>query len=230
MTGGYRVKAFLRDNGLSLFFGLIFVLALVGQALTGLADFNNQQAAAGLEQVSLVRYLTSSDFAVDVTENWQSEYLQFLLFIVVTVWLVQRGSPESKEPGEAGTESDQAQLVGRQARTASPEWAKARGFRFAVYSHSLGLVMGLIFLLSWLAQSIAGQSAYNEQQLRELKDPVSWTGYLTSADFWNRTLQNWQSEFLAVGSMAVFSIYLRQRGSPESKPVGAPDTATGVEG
>jgi len=230
VTGGYRVKAFLRDNGLSLFFGLIFVLALVGQALTGLADFNNQQAAAGLEQVSLVRYLTSSDFAVDVTENWQSEYLQFLLFIVVTVWLVQRGSPESKEPDKAGTESDQAQLVGKHARPTSPEWAKARGFRFAVYSHSLGLVMGLIFLLSWLAQSIAGQSAYNEQQLRELKDPVSWTGYLTSADFWNRTLQNWQSEFLAVGSMAVFSIYLRQRGSPESKPVGAPDTATGVEG
>jgi hypothetical protein len=100
----------------------------------------------------------------------------------------------------------------------------------AVYSRSLGIVMGAIFVASWLAQSIAGRSAFNEQQIADLQDPVTWAGYVASADFWNRTLQNWQSEFLAVGSMVVFSIYLRQRGSPESKPVGAPHTATGVEG
>ncbi len=90
--------------------------------------------------------------------------------------------------------------------------------------------MGLIFLLSWLAQSISGQSAFNEEQLAQLQEPVSWGGYLSSADFWNRTLQNWQSEFLAVASMVVLSIYLRQRGSPESKPVGAPHSSTGLEG
>jgi uncharacterized protein (DUF486 family) len=90
--------------------------------------------------------------------------------------------------------------------------------------------MGVIFLFSWLAQSIAGRSAFNEQQLEQLQDPVSWTAYVVSSDFWNRTLQNWQSEFLAVGSMVVLSIYLRQRGSPESKPVGTSHTATGVEG
>ena len=83
---------------------------------------------------------------------------------------------------------------------------------------------------SWLAQSIAGRSAFNEQQLSQLQDPVSWTGYVVSSDFWNRTLQNWQSEFLAVGSMVVLSIYLRQRGSPESKPVGTSHSATGIEG
>jgi uncharacterized protein (DUF486 family) len=92
------------------------------------------------------------------------------------------------------------------------------------------MVMGVIFLFSWLAQSIAGRSAFNEQQLEQLQDPVSWTAYVVSSDFWNRTLQNWQSEFLAVGSMVVLSIYLRQRGSPESKPVGTSHTATGVEG
>jgi hypothetical protein len=90
--------------------------------------------------------------------------------------------------------------------------------------------MGLIFAFSWLAQSIAGRSAFNEQQLSQLQDPVSWTGYVFSSEFWNRTLQNWQSEFLAVGSMVVLSIYLRQRGSPESKPVGTSHSATGIEG
>jgi hypothetical protein len=97
-------------------------------------------------------------------------------------------------------------------------------------SNSLGLVMGLIFLMSWLAQSVAGVAAYNEQQLSDLQDPVSWARYLTEPEFWNRTLQNWQSELLAVASMAILAIYLRQRGSPQSKPVGAAHTSTGIEG
>jgi hypothetical protein len=90
--------------------------------------------------------------------------------------------------------------------------------------------MGSIFLVSWFAQSIAGRAAYNAQQLSQFEDPVSWLGYVGSPDFWSRTLQNWQSEFLAVASMLAFGIYLRQRGSPESKPVGSPHGATGEEG
>jgi hypothetical protein len=99
-----------------------------------------------------------------------------------------------------------------------------------LFSNSLGLVMAVIFLLSWLAQSVAGVAAFNEQQLSDLQDPVSWPRYLAEPEFWNRTLQNWQSELLAVASMAILSIYLRQRGSPQSKPVGAPHTATGSDG
>ncbi len=224
------MRRFLRENSLSLCFGALFVLALAGQAVAGRAEFNGQQLAEGREAVSLSRYLTSSDFAVDVTENWQSEYLQFLLFVFGTVWLVQRGSPESKEVEQVGRESDERQLVGRHARPDSPAWARTGGWRTAVYSRSLGLVMGAIFLLSWLAQSLAGVSAYNEQQLGQLQEPVSWPEYVVSADFWSRTLQNWQSEFLAVGSMAVLAIFLRQRGSPESKPVGAAHADTGVTG
>ena len=224
------MRRFVRDNSLSLFFGAIFLLALLGQAVSGLHEVNNQQLAQGGEPISMGRYLTSSHFAVDVTENWQSEYLQFLLYITATVYLVQRGSPESKPVDEVGPESDEDQKVGRFADDDSPEPARTGGFRAALYGHSLGLVMGGIFALSWLVQSVAGRVAYNVQRLADREDPVSWFGYVTGADFWNRTLQNWQSEFLAVASMVVFSIYLRQRGSPESKPVGAPHSATGVQG
>ena len=224
------MRAFVRENSLSLFFGAIFLAALVGQGLVGHADYNAQQVSDGLATVSLGRYLTSSSFAVDVAENWQSEYLQFLLYIWATVWFVQRGSPESKPLDQVGMESDQEQKVGRYADDASPAAARAGGLVTALYSRSLILVMGAIFLASWLMEFLAGRVAYNEEQLSQLQAPASWSQYLAAPDFWNRTLQNWQSEFLAVGSMAVLSIYLRQRGSPESKTVGAAHTATGTEG
>ncbi|MGW7262332.1 DUF6766 family protein [Streptomyces sp. NPDC054842] len=226
----HRVRLFLRHNSLGLFFLTTFVLALVGQAVAGHAQYNNQLVSDGMAAVSFGAYVTSSDFAVDVTENWQSEYLQFSLYIFATVWLLQRGSPESKELGKAGTETDKEQMVGEHATKDSPRWAAHKDWRAAVFSRSLGLVMGAIFLLSWLAQSVTGVAAYNEEQLRRLEAPTTWAHYVSSADFWSRTLQNWQSELLAVASMAIFAIYLRQRGSPESKPVGASHDATGVEG
>jgi len=224
------VRRTLRDNGLAIAFGLLFLGALVGQALTGVAHYNDQQLAENLQPISTVRYLTSSSFAVDVAENWQSEYLQFLLYIVGTVYLVQRGSPESKKVGDEGIESDEEQKVAEHAEPDSPRWARVRGYRLALYSRSLALVMGLVFGLSWLAQSIAGRAAYNEEQLNQLQDPVGWIRYIGTSEFWNRTMQNWQSEFLAVASMVVLSIFLRQRGSPQSKPVGSSHEATGVEG
>jgi hypothetical protein len=220
----------VRQQSLALVFGLLFLGSLVGQALTGWRLFNDEQQAAQLPGIGLGRYLTSADFAVDVTENWQSEYLQFFLYIVLTVWLLQRGSPESKELDKAGRESDEEQKVGSDTDPDSPGWAKAGGWRLAVYSNSLGIVMALIFLGSWTVQSIAGWASYNRERLVDLRDPIAWTAYVGHPDFWSRTLQNWQSEFLAVGSFAVLAIYLRQRGSPQSKPVGEPHNSTGVEG
>jgi len=225
-----QLKRVLRDNGLSLVFGLLFLAALVGQAIAGNAEFNNHQIAAGSETKSLLQFIATSEFAVDVAENWQSEYLQFFLFILATVWLMQRGSPESKLPEELGRETDEQQLLGRHATAESPEWARVGGWRTRVFSNSLGLVMAGLFLLSWLVQSVAGVVTYNADQLADHEDPVSWLQYLGSADFWNRTLQNWQSEFLAIGSMVVLSIYLRQRGSLESKPVGAAHVTTDESG
>ncbi|MGB8384756.1 MAG: DUF6766 family protein [Dermatophilaceae bacterium] len=216
----------LREQSLSIVFGLMLLATLAGQAFSGVADYNEHARTAGLQEVSLWRYVTSSQYAVDVAENWQSEYLQFTLYILLTVWLVQRGSSESKKPGESGRDSDERQLVGPHARASSPAWARAGGWRTAVYSHSLVLVMGTIFVFSWAAQAMAGRVAYNEERMRDLLDPVDLRGYLLTGGFWNRTLQNWQSELLAIGSMAVFAIYLRERGSPESKPVGAPHNET----
>ena len=214
-------RSFWRDNSLSLVFGGLLLLTLAAQSLWGVALYNEEARTAQLQEISLWRYVTSSDFAVDIAENWQSEYLQFVLYIALTVWLVQRGSSESKKPGDEGRETDEQQLVGEHAKPDSPAWARAGGWRTRLYSHSLVLAMAVIFVLSWTVQAVTGRVAYNEERLRDRLDPLSLGEYVVAPDFWSRTLQNWQSELLAIGTMAVFAIYLRERGSPESKEVGA---------
>jgi hypothetical protein len=224
------VRRLVRENGLTLAFLALCVLTLVAQALVGHADFNHAQVASRESPISLWRYVTSSAFGVDVMENWQSEYLQFTLFILATVWLVQRGSTESKPPGKEGGESDEDQKVGAHAEADSPAWAKAGGLRTLVVSNSLVALMTVIWLGSWLAQLVTGRVNYNAQQFADREAPLSLVQYAGSSDFWNRTLQNWQSEFLAVASMVIFSVWLRQRGSTQSKPVGESHAATGAEG
>jgi hypothetical protein len=224
------MRTFLKHNGLSVGFGLLFLATLVGQAISGHATVNHDQLLHQGDPISLGHYVTSSLFWADVMENWQSEYLQFTLLIFATVYLVQKGSNESKELDRVGRESDEEQLLGEHAKPDSPRWAKVGGLRTTIYSNSLLLVMTGIWIASWLAQSITGRINYNAEQLDHQSAPVSWSSYITTSDFWNRTLQNWQSEFLAVGSMVILAVFLRQRGSPESKPVGAPHSATATEG
>ena len=219
-----------RENSLTVVFGLLFLGSLVAQAIAGQAAYNAEQLQHGGSEISFAAYIVSAQYGAAVLENWQSEYLQFTLFILLTVWLVQRGSPESKELGKKGLESDADQKLGRHSSPKSPAWARAKGLKRAIYSNSLLIVMGLIWLASWFGQSVTGWTEYSDQRLEHRQEPLSWAGYLGSPDFWERTFQNWQSEFLAVGSMAIFAVYLRQRGSPESKPVGAPHDSTGVEG
>ena len=227
---------FLRDNGLGLAFGAIFLVALVAQSIAGYHEFNNDAiahadvAGEAPDTITYRRYLTSSHFGQAVMENWQSEYLQFTLFIFGTIWLLQRGSPESKELGKAGRESEREQKIGEHAQQGSPMWARVGGVRTFLYSNSLLIVMTSLFVGSWFAHSVTGWTEYNAEQVDHEQAKVSYSGYLGTASFWEQTLQNWQSEFLAVGSMAVLSIYLRQRGSPESKPVGEAHDATGIQG
>ena len=224
-------KKFVKENSLSLFFLAIFLLALIGQAIAGHNLYNEEAVAHEESTIGFWRYLTSSNFGQAVTENWQSEYLQFALFAMATVWLLQKGSPESKELDKAGTESDKEQRVGRYADESSPLWARVGGVRTAIYSNSLIIVMAVIFFGCWFAQSVTGWTDFNQEQSSHGDPRLSWWSYIGSSSFWEATLQNWQSEFLAVGSFAVIVIYLRQRGSGESKPVGAPThDATGEEG
>lgn len=226
-----RAKEFAKENSLSLFFLAIFLLALIGQAIAGHNLYNEEALAHEESTIGLWRYLTSSSFGQAVMENWQSEYLQFALFALVTVWLVQKGSPESKELDKAGTESDKEQKIGPWADEDSPRWAKTGGVRTTIYSNSVMIAMALVFFGSWFAQSVTGWTAFNQEQHAHGDPRFSWWSYVGSSKFWESTLQNWQSEFLAVGSFAVLVVYLRQRGSPESKPVGAPiHGATGDEG
>jgi hypothetical protein len=224
------MRRFLFENGLSLFFGGIFLAALVGQSFAGQHAFNAEQLEHGSGAVSWIDYVLSPEFGGKVLENWQSEFLQFTLFILATVWLVQKGSNESKQLDSVGLESDQKQRLGGFAPSNAPRWAKVRGLRRVVYENSLVLAMTVLFLLMWLGQSLNNWREFNAEQREHGGAIVSWPSYLIEPEFWDNTLQNWQSEFLAVGTMAVFTIYLRQRGSPESKPVGAPHEETGSSG
>jgi hypothetical protein len=218
------------ENGLSLFFGLLFLAALGGQSVAGWKDYNEQLTAHDDPTIGYGRYVFSSEFGEAMLENWQSEYLQFFLFIFATIWLVQKGSNESKPLGDVGLESDEKQRVGAHAQLNSPRFAKTKDFLFHLYANSLLLVMGLLFLGSWFGQSVTAWTVYNAEQVDHEQPTVSWGSYLLTPDFWEKSLQNWQSEFLAVGTMAAFTIYLRQRGSPESKPVGAPHEETASSG
>jgi hypothetical protein len=224
------MRKFVRLNSLSLFFLVLFIATLVAQSIVGVHDYNEEALQHGQESISWGRYLYSSEFGAAVLENWQSEWLQFCLFTLTTVWLLQQGSPESKELDRAGLESDEDQRVGEYAGSESPLWARVGGLRTRIYENSLLIAFAVIFFGSWATQAVAGWTEYNNVQEEHGGPDVTLVGYLTRSDFWEKTLQNWQSEFLAVGTMAVLSIYLRQRGSPESKPVGAGHEETGSTG
>ncbi|MCW2925993.1 MAG: hypothetical protein JWM98_3397 [Thermoleophilia bacterium] len=197
----------IRSNGLSIFFFVILVAALVGQAVAGVRVFNADQLEHGGSAISQWEYVKGPTFWGHVMENWQSEFLQFSLFIGATIFLVQRGSSESKDPDEVGTDEH------------------VTGLRGQLYANSLLIVMTAIFFATWAAQSIGNWREYNADQLDHKQAAVTWASYVRGADFWERSLQNWQSEFLAVGCMVVFSIYLRQQGSPESKTLTAANDA-----
>jgi len=220
------VRRFFTFNSLSIAFLVIFLATVGAQAVAGHDKYNDDAEAHKEPPISLGRYVTSSEFGQAVMENWQSEFLQFSLYIFGTVWLIQKGSPESKKPGDAGAGSDEEQLVGEHAKPASPKWARASGLKRHVYQNSLILLMTAIFFGTWFADSACGWSSYDSDQITHKQPKVSYVEYLGTADFWESSLQNWQSEFLAIGSMAIFSVFLRQRGSPESKPVGAPHDET----
>jgi hypothetical protein len=230
------VRRFAHENGLSLFFLGLFVVTVVGESFAGQhaesaeRGEHGEHGEHGERAVSWWSYITSADFGGAVMANWQSEFLQFSLFIAATVWLVQKGSTESSLLGDVGLESDARQQVGRFTPADGPDSARGNDLRTRAYENSLLIVMTSIFVATWFGQSLNNWRAFNQEQAVRDEQALSWGRYLLNPDFWENTLQNWQSEFLAVGTMVVITIYLRQRGSPESKPVGAPHDETGSSG
>jgi hypothetical protein len=222
----------IRDHGLSLVATALFLLAFVGQVLTGRAEYNADQEAHGEAPVSLVQYLDTGHFGEATLENWESEFLQMALFVILTAFLVQKGAEDSRKPkGEAGAgEESVDEDPKRHRHDPDAPWAVRKGgLALALYRNSLGIALGLLFLFAFLGHAASGAVDYSAEQQAHGQAGVGMLGYLGTSRFWFESFQNWQSEFLAVLSLTVLSIWLRQYGSPQSKPVHAPHAQTGSE-
>ena len=222
------MRKILRENGLSIVLGLLFFLVLVGQAVAGLYAYNEEQQEHGQPTVDFFNYLASSHFLEAVMENWESEFLQMFAFVVLTAFLFQKGSAESKKLDEEEP-VDREPHKSRKKKDA-PWPVRKGGLILKMYGYSLSLAFLLLFLMSFTLHAIGGAEEYNQSQREHgSSEVVSTLEYIGTSRFWFESFQNWQSEFLAVGAMVVLSIFLRQRGSPESKPVDSPHSETGGE-
>jgi hypothetical protein len=219
------MQRFLRDTGLSLVMFALFALFLVGQSITGFAVYNDEQREHGEATISYPDYLRSGHFIEATFENWESEYLQMGAYVLFTVYLFQRGSSESKDPDKPAPVDADPRLA--QDRPDVPWPVRQGGLVLRLYEHSLATAFVLLFLVSFVLHAVGGAWEYSQEQLAHGAQAVSTVEFLRTSEFWFQSFQNWQSEFLAVFSIVVLSIVLRQRGSPESKPVAAAHSKTG---
>jgi hypothetical protein len=218
------MRRVLRDNGLSLAMFGFFLVFLVAQSVAGYKANNSENEQHRQPKESYGQYLASGAFVEATFENWESEFLQLSAYVFLTAFLIQKGSPESKNPD--GDEVD-ADPRSQRDRPDAPGPVRRGGLALTVYEHSLTLALFALFLLSFILHALGGHAEFNQQQHEHGQAAVSLWSFVTSSGFWFQSMQNWQSEFLAVGALAVLGIFLRQRGSPESKPVAAPHAQTG---
>jgi hypothetical protein len=215
----------LRDNSLSLVMFSVFVLLLLGQTLAGYFNDKEDQHAHQQPSLTYVQYLGSSHLWSSVFENWESEFLQMAAYVVLTVFLFQRGSAESKDPDKEEP-VDEDSLSHRDDPKA-PGPVRKGGLILTLYEHSLSIALFVLFVLSFLGHAMSGMAHYNHEQLAHGQSTVSVLQYIGTSRFWFESFQNWQSEFLAVGALIVLSIWFREKGSPESKPVYSSHQETG---
>ena len=217
--------SWVRDRGLTLVLMSMFALFLAGQLATGLSEYNHEQKERGRPEVSLSGYLSTGHPYEALFENWESEFLQMAVFVLLTTVLIQKGSPESRRPGARELfDADPRDF----ADAPEAPWPVRRGgWALRIYENSLGLVFVLLFLASWIGHAVGGFAEYASDQTAHAQPRPPFTDYLASSRFWFESFQNWQSEFLAIASMVWLAVYLRQRWSPESKPVHAPHDETG---
>lgn len=220
------MRRFIKENSLSIVaVGLFLAVWMVGQSWAGLRAYNEEQRTHGEAPASYGEYLTSAHFGEATFENWESEFLQMGAYVLLTVWLRQRGSAESKGlDGDDPVDED----PGDHRHDPDAPWPVRRGgLALALYRNSLSLAFFALFALSWLLHAVTGAREYSAEQLAHDGQPVSTWEFMQRAEFWFQSMQNWQSEFLAVAAIVIFTIFLRQQGSPESKPVHAAHADTG---
>lgn len=221
------MRRLLRENGLSIVLFGLFFLSLLGQYFTGLSQYNEDQQEHNQPEVGYTEYLTSGHFIEAVFENWESEFLQMGAYVILTVFLFQKGSSESKDPDKI----ERVDIIPEQSHV-NPDapWPVRRGgWVLRLYENSLSIALLLIFAVSFALHAMGGAQEYNQEQLAHGRggQALSAAEYIGTSRFWFESFQNWQSEFLSIGAMVVLSIWLRQKGSPESKPV---DSAHGETG
>jgi len=214
--------SFFYRNGLSIVFLCFFVITLFAQALTGWKDYNQELSDKNVPEINLSRYIKTGHFISATFENFESEFLQMALYVLLTVKLRQLGSAESKSL-EGEEEVDREPVPKKDA----PWPVRKGGWLLKIYSNSLSIAFFILFFLSWGMHFYGSREEHNAEQLLLGKPVFGILEYFTQPSFWFETFQNWQSEFLSVLSIVFLTIYLRQKGSPESKPVDAPNMETG---
>ncbi|HEX8328854.1 MAG TPA: DUF6766 family protein [Hymenobacter sp.] len=215
---------FCYENSLILVVTTMTLLALVGQVVTGLHEYNEELAEMGMAELTTGDYLRSGHFLEATFENWESEFLQMGLYVLLTVWLRQRGSSESKklyEEEEVDAEPDPS-------KEDAPGPVRRGGLVLALYKNSLSIAFFTLFLVSVWLHAKGGAEVYSIEQVHSGKSAVGVWEYMLTSRFWFESLQNWQSEFLSILSVVGLSIFLRQHGSPQSKPVDAAYSETGT--
>jgi hypothetical protein len=219
------MRRILFENGLSIFLVTSFVVLMAAQAFSGHLQYNEKQQEHGEAEVNFLEYLGTPHFLEATMENWESEFLQMFVFVLFTTFLYQKGSAESKKLDEAEpVDKDPSR---KRLKKNAPAAVRAGGWILKLYENSLSLCFLLLFLVSFMLHAVGGVGEYNEEQLQHGGQTLSVLQYLGTSRFWFESFQNWQSEFLAIASMVIFSIFLRQKGSPESKPVDSPHSETG---
>lgn len=223
LNTGYCMKRFIHHNSLTIVFIFLFLLSLGGQFVTGYHEHNKERQEEGMSLLSAGEYLQSGHFIQATFENWESEFLQMALFVVLTISLRQKGSSESKKL--EGKEEVDREPSGN--RPGAPWPVRRGGWVLFLYKHSLSLILVLLFIASLILHFRGSMLDENELRAHKGLPPENISGYLADSRFWFESFQNWQSEFLSVAAIVVLSIYFRQKGSPQSKPVDAAHTETG---
>ena len=220
------MRRIFRENGLSIVLVLLFVVFWIAQSVSGYREHNNEQREHGQPEVRYGEYLRGAHFWEATTENWESEFFQMFGYVMLTAMLYQKGSSESKDPNEPEPVDKDPRAGSRKPNVPDP--VRRGGWVLKLYENSLSLAFLLMFLISISLHAVAGAADYNQEEASHgAPANLSALQYAGTSRFWFESFQNWQSEFLAIAGMVVLSIFLRQRGSPESKPVDSPHSETG---